>query len=161
MPRQIDKTVSVKIVRIASCEMMVAKTEQVKIKQVKIKKLNTLNKKKIMNNLRNNVRLIGNLGMNPDVKELNGGKKLAKFSIATSETYKGEDGNKVTETQWHNLIAWGKHADVVEKYLKKGNEVAIEGKLSSRNYTDKEGVKRYVTEIIVNDLLLIGGKKDK
>ncbi len=114
-----------------------------------------------MNNLRNNVRLIGNLGMNPDVKELNGGKKLAKFSIATNETYKGEDGNKVTETQWHNLIAWGKQADVVEKYLKKGNEVAIEGKLSSRNYTDKDGVKRYVTEIVVNDLLLIGGKKDQ
>ena len=78
-----------------------------------------------MNNLRNNVRLIGNLGMNPDVKELNGGKKLAKFSIATSETYKGEDGEKVTETQWHNLIAWGKQAEIVEKYLKKGNEVAI------------------------------------
>ena len=114
-----------------------------------------------MSNLRNNVRLIGNLGMNPDVKELNGGKKLAKFSIATSETYNGEDGNKVTETQWHNLTVWGKQADVVEKYLKKGNEVAIEGKLSSRTYTDKEGIKRYVTEIIVNDLLLIGGKKDK
>jgi single-strand DNA-binding protein len=112
-----------------------------------------------MNNLRNNVRLIGNLGMNPDVKELNGGKKLAKFSIATSETYKGEDGEKVTETQWHNLIAWGKQAEIVEKYLKKGNEVAIEGKISSRNYTDKDGVKRYVTEIIVNDLLMIGGKK--
>ena len=113
-----------------------------------------------MNNLRNNVRLIGNLGMNPDVKELNGGKKLAKFSIATSETYKGEDGNKVTETQWHNLIAWGKQAEIVEKYLKKGNEVAIEGKLSSRNYTDKDGIKRYVTEIVVNELLLIGGKKE-
>lgn len=114
-----------------------------------------------MNNLRNNVRLIGNLGMNPDVKELNGGKKIAKFSIATSETYKGEDGNKVTETQWHNLIAWGKQADVVEKYLKKGNEVAIEGKLSSRNYTDKDGIKRYVTEIVVNELLLLGGKKEQ
>ena len=112
-----------------------------------------------MNNLRNNVRLIGNLGMNPDVKELNGGKKLAKFSIATSETYKGEDGEKVTETQWHNLIAWGKQAEIVEKYLKKGNEVAIDGKISSRNYTDKDGVKRYVTEILVNDLLMIGGKK--
>ena len=113
-----------------------------------------------MNSLRNNVRLIGNLGMNPDVKELSGGKKIAKFSIATSETYKGEDGNKVTETQWHNIIVWGKQATVVEKYLKKGNEVAIEGKLSNRSYTDKEGVKRYITEIVVNDLLLIGGKKN-
>jgi single-strand DNA-binding protein len=137
-------------IRIASCEIL----------KQKIKLLNTL-KNLNMSNLRNNVRLIGNLGMNPDVKELNGGKKLAKFSIATSETYKGEDGNKVTETQWHNLTVWGKQADVVEKYLKKGNEVAIEGKLSSRTYTDKEGIKRYVTEIIVNDLLLIGGKKDK
>ena len=114
-----------------------------------------------MNNLRNNVRLIGNLGMNPDVKELNGGKKLAKFSIATNETHKDEDGNKVTETQWHNLIAWGKQADVVQKYLKKGNEVAVDGKLSSRNYTDKDGVKRYVTEIIVTELLLIGSKKEQ
>ena len=113
-----------------------------------------------MNSLRNNVRLIGNLGMNPDVKELNGGKKIAKFSIATNETYTGDDGNKVTETQWHNIIVWGKQATVVEKFLKKGNEVAIEGKLSSRSYTDKEGVKRYVTEIVANDLLLLGGKKN-
>lgn len=109
--------------------------------------------------MRNNVRLIGNLGMNPDVKEINGGKKLAKFSIATNESYKGEDGNKVTETQWHNVIAWGKQAEIIGKYLKKGNEVAIEGKLSSRSYTDKEGVKRYVTEIVVNDLLMLGGKE--
>jgi single-strand DNA-binding protein len=113
-----------------------------------------------MNNLRNSVRLIGNLGQNPDVKELTGGKKLAKFSIATSETYKDEKGEKVTETQWHNLIVWGKQADTIEKYLKKGSEVAIEGKLNNRNYTDKEGNKRYVTEIIVNEFVLLGGKKN-
>ncbi|MEI6508133.1 MAG: single-stranded DNA-binding protein [Bacteroidota bacterium] len=112
-----------------------------------------------MNNLRNNVRLIGNLGMNPEVKELNGGKKIAKFSIATSEVYKDVDGKKVTETQWHNIIAWGKQAEIVAKYLHKGNEVAIDGKISSRSYTDKEGVKRYVTEIVMNDLLMLGGKK--
>lgn len=111
-------------------------------------------------NLRNNVRLIGNLGQNPDVKELAGGKKLAKFSLATSESYKNEQGEKITETQWHNLIAWGKQADVIAKYLKKGSEVAVDGKIHSRNYTDKEGVKRYVTEIVVNELLMIGGKKD-
>lgn len=113
-----------------------------------------------MNNLRNSVRLIGNLGMNPEVKEIGKDKKVAKFSLATKEVYKNEDGEKVSETQWHNLIAWGNQAKLAEKYLKKGNEIAIEGKLTSRNYTDKEGVKRYVTEIIVNEILMIGGKKD-
>jgi single-strand DNA-binding protein len=113
-----------------------------------------------MNTLRNKVQLIGNLGQNPEVKELNGGKKVAKFSLATNETYRNKAGEKVTDTQWHNLVAWGKTADVIEKYLKKGSEVAIEGKILNRNYTDKEGVKRYVTEIQVNDLLMLGGKKD-
>jgi single-strand DNA-binding protein len=113
-----------------------------------------------MNNLRNSVRLIGNLGMNPEVKEIGNDKKLAKFSLATKEVYKNEDGEKVSETQWHNLIAWGSQAKIAEKYLKKGNEIANEGKLTSRNYTDKEGVKRYVTEIVVNEILMIGTKKD-
>ncbi|MCW3071257.1 MAG: single-stranded DNA-binding protein [Bacteroidetes bacterium] len=112
-----------------------------------------------MNALRNKVQLIGNLGMNPEVKTLDGGKKLAKMSIATNETYKNSKGEKVTETQWHNLIAWGKTAAIVEKYLVKGSEVAVEGKLINRNYTDKEGVKRYITEIQVNDLLMIGANK--
>ncbi|MFI5164085.1 MAG: single-stranded DNA-binding protein [Bacteroidia bacterium] len=111
-----------------------------------------------MNNLRNKVQLIGNLGQNPEVKELNGGKKVAKFSLATNETYRNKAGEKVTDTQWHNLVAWGKTADIIEKYLKKGSEVAVEGKLLNRNYTDKEGVKRYVTEIQVSDLLMLGGK---
>lgn len=112
-----------------------------------------------MNALRNKVQLIGNLGMNPEIKTLDGGKKLAKMSIATNETYKNAKGEKITETQWHNLIAWGKTVNIIEKYLSKGSEVAIEGKLINRNYTDKEGVKRYITEIQVNDLLLIGGNK--
>ena len=110
--------------------------------------------------MRNKVTLIGNLGQNPEVKAFDGGKKLAKFSLATNETYRNKAGEKVTDTQWHNLTAWGKTADIVEKYLKKGSEVAVEGKLLNRNYTDKEGVKRYVTEIQVNDLVLLGGKKD-
>jgi single-strand DNA-binding protein len=113
-----------------------------------------------MNNLRNSVRLIGNLGMNPEVKEIGKDKKLAKFSLATKEVYKNEDGEKVNETQWHNLIAWGSQAKIAEKYLKKGNEIAIEGKLTSRSYSDKDGVKRFVTEIIVNEILMIGSKKD-
>lgn len=113
-----------------------------------------------MNNLRNNVRLIGYLGQNPDVKSLNSGRKFAKCSIATSESYKNESGEKVTETQWHNLIAWGKSAEFFEKYLKKGSEVAVEGKLNSRSYTDKEGIKRYTTEIVVSDTLMLGAKKN-
>ena len=111
-----------------------------------------------MNTLRNKVQLIGNLGQNPEVKELNGGKKVAKFSLATNETYRNKTGEKVTDTQWHNLVAWGKTAEIIEKYLKKGSEVAVEGKLLNRNYTDKEGVKRYVTEIQVSELLMLGGK---
>ncbi len=112
-----------------------------------------------MNALRNKVQLIGNLGMDPEVKALDGGKKLAKVSIATNETYKNAKGEKVTETQWHNLIAWGKTAEIVEKFLKKGSEVAVEGKLINRNYTDKEGIKRYVTEIEVSEVLMLDSKK--
>lgn len=112
-----------------------------------------------MNALRNKVQLIGNLGMNPEVKVLDGGKKLAKMSIATNESYKNAKGEVVKETQWHNLVAWGKTADIIEKYLKKGSEVAIDGKLMSRTYTDKEGAKRYITEIQVNEVLLLD-KKD-
>ena len=112
-----------------------------------------------MNALRNKVQLIGNLGMNPEIKTLDGGKKLAKMSIATNESYKNAKGEQVKETQWHNLVAWGKTADIIEKYLKKGSEVAIEGKLINRNYTDKEGLKRYITEIQVSDFLMVGDNK--
>ena len=111
-----------------------------------------------MNALRNKVQLIGNLGNNPEVITLESGKKLAKFSIATNESYKNAQGEKVTDTQWHNVIAWNKTAEIVEKYLSKGNEVAVEGKLTSRSYEDKEGVKKYITEIVVNELLMLGGK---
>ncbi len=113
-----------------------------------------------MNHMNNNVRLIGRLGMNPEVKELNSGKKLAKFSIATADAYKDGEGKRVTETQWHNLVVWGRQAELAAQYLKKGSEVAVEGKLCSRSYTDKEGVKRYVTEIVINEFLMLGGKQD-
>ncbi|PCJ00470.1 MAG: single-stranded DNA-binding protein [Flavobacteriales bacterium] len=112
-----------------------------------------------MNNLRNKVQLIGNLGMNPEIKTLESGKKLAKFSIATNESYKNAKGEKIEDTQWHNLIAWGKTADIIEKYLQKGNEVAIEGKLTNRSYDDKDGNKRYITEIVVNEILMLGNKQ--
>jgi single-strand DNA-binding protein len=112
-----------------------------------------------MNALRNKVQLIGNLGNAPEVKKTESGKKLVKFSVATNEVYHNAKGEKVKETQWHNLIAWGKLADIVEKYLNKGSEVAVEGKLITRNYNDKEGNKKYVTEIQVNELLMLGGKE--
>ena len=112
-----------------------------------------------MNALRNKVQLIGNLGTNPEIKTLESGKKLAKLTIATNETYKNAKGEKVTETQWHNLIAWGKTAEIAEKFLNKGSEVAIEGKLIHRNYVDKEGVKKYVTEIEISEFLMLGGRR--
>lgn len=115
-------------------------------------------KLKIMNALRNKVQLIGNLGNAPEVRNTESGKKLVRFSIATNESYRNAKGEKVTETQWHNLIAWGKVADIAEKYLSKGTEVAIEGKLMNRNYTDKDGNKKYVTEIQIHELLLLGSK---
>ena len=109
--------------------------------------------------LKNKVQLIGNLGNAPEVKNTENGKKLARFSMATNETYRGRTGEKITETTWHNVVAWGKVADIAEKFLTKGKEIAIEGKLINRSYTDKDGIKRHVTEIQVNELLLIGGEK--
>ena len=106
--------------------------------------------------LKNKVQLIGNLGNNPEIRTIEGGKKMARFSVATNETYRTAKGEKVTETQWHNLIAWGKVAEIAEQFLSKGSEVAIEGKLINRNYTDKDGIKRYVTEIQVNEVFIVG-----
>jgi single-strand DNA-binding protein len=109
--------------------------------------------------LKNKVQLIGNLGNNPEIRTTEGGKKMARFSVATNETYRTANGDKVTETQWHNLIAWGKVADIAEQYLMKGSEVAIEGKLINRNYVDKDGKQRFVTEVQVNEVLMLGDKK--
>lgn len=111
--------------------------------------------------LKNKVQLIGNLGAAPEVKATANGRKMARFSIATNESYKNANGERVTETQWHNLIAWGKIADIVGKYLDKGKEVAIEGKLVNRSFEDKNGQKRYITEVQVSELLLLsGGQKN-
>jgi len=106
-----------------------------------------------MNTLRNSVRLVGNLGMDPEVKLFDNDRKMARLSIAINESYKNDKGEKVTETQWHNLVFWGMQAKFAEDYLKKGDEVVVDGRLTSRNYTDKEGNKRYVTEVVVNDFL--------
>jgi len=102
--------------------------------------------------------LIGNLGNAPEIKTIAGGKKMARFSMATNETYRNAKGEKVTETQWHTIVAWGKVAEIAEKYLAKGKEVALEGKLINRNYTDKAGTKKYITEVQVNEILLLGEK---
>ena len=108
--------------------------------------------------LKNKVQLIGNLGNAPEIKNTENGKKLARFSIATNENYRNAKGEKVTETTWHNLVAWGKVADLAEKFLQKGTEVVIEGKLINRSYTDKDGNKKYISEVQVNELLLLNGK---
>ncbi|MBO0323788.1 single-stranded DNA-binding protein [Muricauda sp. CAU 1633] len=109
-----------------------------------------------MNSLKNKVQLIGNLGNDPELITMENGSKLAKFSIATNETYKNSEGEKVTDTQWHNVVAWGKLAEIAENYLTKGKEVMIEGKLMSRSYETKEGEKRYITEVKCNEMLMLG-----
>lgn len=105
-------------------------------------------------NVKNKVQLIGNLGQDPEIKTFDGDKKLAKFSIATNEIYTNNKGEKVKETQWHNIIAWGKTAGVAEKILRKGVEVLIEGKLITRSYNDKAGIKKYITEIEASEIVL-------
>lgn len=111
-----------------------------------------------MNNLRNRVQLIGHPGADPEIRNLEKGTKLAKLSLATNETYKNAKGEKITETQWHNIIAWGKTAEFMEKYVQKGKEVGVEGKLVNRSYENSEGEKKYITEVVVNEVLLLGNK---
>lgn len=109
-----------------------------------------------MKSLRNSVQLIGNLGMDPEVKEVSNGNKMARFSMATSENYRNQKGEKVTETQWHNIIIWGKLAEIAEKYLKKGKQIAVEGKLETNSYDDKDGNRKFYTQVKVNDLIMLG-----
>jgi len=106
----------------------------------------------------NKVILLGNLGKDPEVRHLESGRSVASFSIATSETYKNKNGEKVTNTEWHNVVLWTPLAEIAEKYLKKGNQVYIEGKLTSRSYDDKEGNKKYITEVVGQTLQLLGSK---
>ena len=113
-----------------------------------------------MNALRNRVQLIGNLGMDPEVKSFDKDKKMARISIATNEVYYNAKGEKVQDTQWHNIVMWGKTAEIAEKYLKKGQEIAVEGKLVNRSWETKEGDKRYATEVVVSELVMLGKKED-
>tara|TARA_Y100001963_G_C6529014_1_gene330179 strand:+ start:80 stop:418 length:339 start_codon:yes stop_codon:yes gene_type:complete len=110
-----------------------------------------------MSNLRNKVQLIGNVGQEPSTTKLDNGKKVARLSLATNENYKNSKGEKVQATDWHTVVAWGKTAEIIENYVCKGKEIAVEGKLTSRFYEDKEGVKRYVTEVLASEILLLGG----
>lgn len=105
--------------------------------------------------MKNRVQLIGHVGQEPEVKTINN-KKVATLTIATNDFYFNEKGDKVEQTEWHRISAWGKTAEIIEKYVTKGKEIAVEGKLTHRSYDDKDGIKRYVTEILVFELLLLG-----
>ena len=108
------------------------------------------------NSIKNKIQLMGNLGKDPDIKSIGNDKKVATFSLATNETYYNAQGEKITETIWHNIVAWGKLAEVSEKYLNKGTEILLEGRLINRTYADKNGNKKFTSEVQVSELLMIG-----
>jgi single-strand DNA-binding protein len=109
-----------------------------------------------MNAMKNRVQLIGHLGNDPEIKNLDGGKKVANITIATNEVYYKENGDKVEQTEWHKVVAWGKTAELIEKYVTKGREIAIDGKLTHRSYEDKNGEKRYISEVVASEIILFG-----
>ncbi|TXK37255.1 single-stranded DNA-binding protein [Pontibacter qinzhouensis] len=108
----------------------------------------------------NKVILIGNLGKDPEVRHLEGGVAVARFPIATSESFKDKTGAKQERTEWHNIVLWRGLAEVAEKYLRKGQSVFIEGRIRSNNYQDKDGIQRYSTEIVADNMTMLGGKSD-
>ncbi len=114
-----------------------------------------------MNAVKNKVQLIGNLGQDPEVRTIGESRKVANIRIATSETYRNDKGEKVTETQWHTVVAWGKLADIAERYLVKGIEVVVDGKLVNKNYTDKQGAKHYVSEVHASGILIMTKKSSR
>ncbi|SDS92797.1 single-strand DNA-binding protein [Maribacter dokdonensis] len=111
-----------------------------------------------MSIIKNHVQLIGNVGQEPTIANLESGKKVARFSLATNENYKDSNGEKQTDTNWHTVVAWGKTAEIIEKYVVKGKEVGISGKLKTRSYETEEGNQRYVTEVEANEILLLSSK---
>ena len=108
----------------------------------------------------NKAILLGNLGKDPEIRRLDDGRAVANFSIATSESYKNKAGERVTNTEWHNIVLWSPLAEIAENYLKKGNQVYIEGKISNRSYEDKDGVKKYISEVVGRDITLLGRAPD-
>jgi single-strand DNA-binding protein len=113
-----------------------------------------------MSTIKNQVVLIGNLGNDPEVTNFESGSSIAKFSMATNETYKKENGEKTTQTEWHTIVVWGNLVSIVERYLKKGSEVCIKGKITYRNYQDKQDITKYITEIKADEVLILGNKQE-
>ncbi|MEM6734583.1 MAG: single-stranded DNA-binding protein [Bacteroidota bacterium] len=113
-----------------------------------------------MSTIKNHVQLIGHIGEDPKVTNLESGRKVARFRLATNEHYKDAKGEKRTDTNWHSIVAWGKTAEIIEKYTAKGKEIGVTGKLKTRTYTTDDGNQRYVTEVEANEILLLGGKND-
>lgn len=111
-----------------------------------------------MNSFKNNVQLIGHVGQEPEIITTESGKKLAKLSLATNDSFTNNQGEKITNTDWHNIIAWNGTANIIEQYVAKGKEIGVQGKLTTRSWEDKEGVKRYTTEVVCNEILLLGSK---
>ena len=105
--------------------------------------------------MKNSVQLVGNVGQDPEIRNLEGGKKVVNFNIATSDSYKNEKGEKVEQTEWHRIVAWGNSAEIIEKYVVKGNQIGVVGKLTHRTYDDKDGIKRSITEVLVSEVLLM------
>ncbi|WP_276167393.1 single-stranded DNA-binding protein [Zobellia alginiliquefaciens] len=111
-----------------------------------------------MSTIRNHVQLIGNVGQEPTITNLESGKKVARFSFATNVHYKDNKGDKKTDTDWHTIVSWGKTAEIIEKYVEKGKEVGVAGKLKTRTYTTDDGNQRYVTEVVADEILLLGNR---
>jgi len=111
-----------------------------------------------MSTIKNHVQLIGNVGQEPTITNLESGKKVARFSLATNENYKNRKGKKQTDTNWHTVVAWGKIAETIETYARKGKEIGIVGKLKTRSYTTDEGSQRHATEVVADEILLLGSK---
>ena len=111
-----------------------------------------------MRNLRNTVQLIGNVGQAPELKTFESGSKMVKFSLATNESFTNAKGEKIEDTQWHNIVAWGKQAEVIAEHVSKGQQITIEGKLTNRSWEDKDGSKKYITEIVMNEFVFMGSK---
>ncbi len=114
-----------------------------------------------MNTLKNKVHLVGNLGFDPEVREIARGRKVARLSVATNDSYRNASGERVTDTQWHTVVAWGQTAEMVERLLRKGSPVMLEGRLVHRSYEAKDGSKRYITEVVMNNFQLLPGKRDE
>jgi single-strand DNA-binding protein len=114
-----------------------------------------------MNTLKNKVHLIGNLGFDPEVREIAKGRKVARLSVATNDSYRNASGEKVTDTQWHTVVAWGQTAEMVERLLRKGSPLVLEGRLVHRSYDAKDGTKRYITEVVMNNFQLLPGKREE